>query len=71
MKTHSDMSSDKIIELYGNPKSIKVVTCGSKTDSPWGCTIWEYGDFSYEYATFYFRGRHGSYILNHFVINRD
>lgn len=71
MKTHPGMSSDEIIELYEKPKSIRTTTCGSKTDNPWSCTIWEYGEFPYDRATFYFSGEYGSYILNNFDIERD
>ena len=71
MKTHPGMSSDKILKMYGKPKNIITTTCGSSTNNPWDCTIWEYGEFPYERATFYFSGEHGSYILNNFNIDRD
>jgi len=71
MKTHPGMSSDEILEVYGKPKKIRTTTCGSETGNPWGCTIWEYGEFPYDSATFYFSGEHGSYILNNFDIDKD
>jgi hypothetical protein len=71
MKTRPGMTSDEILAMYGEPKSIKNTTCGSATDNPWSCTIWEYGEFPYDRATFYFSGEHGSYILNNFDIERD
>lgn len=71
MQTHPGMSSDEILKMYGNPKNIRVTTCGSSTGNPWVCTVWEYGDFLYDNAVFYFSGEHGSYILNNFDINRE
>jgi hypothetical protein len=71
MKTRPGMSSDEIIELYGEPKNIRTTTCGSKTDNPWRCTVWEYGEFPYDRATFYFSREYGAYILNNFDIDRD
>lgn len=71
MDTHPGMSSDEIIKLYGKPRNIRTSTCGTKANKPWSCTIWEYGKFPYDHATFYFSGKHGSYILNNFDIDRD
>lgn len=70
MKTHPGMSSDEILELYGKPKNVRTTTCGSATKNPWSCTIWEYGEFPNDRATFYFSGEYGSYILNNFDIYR-
>lgn len=71
MKTHPGMSSDEILTMYGEPKSVQNTICGSSTDYPWSCTIWEYGEFPYDRATFYFGGEYGSYILNNFNIERE
>jgi len=64
------MSSDEILELFGRPKSIRVTTCGGDYE-PWTCTIWEYGEYPYDNASFYFSGEHDSLILNNFDIDRD
>lgn len=71
MKIHSGMSSDEILILFGKPKSISLAVCGSKSDNLWNCTTWKYGDFPYDHAKFTFSGEHGSYILNHFKVDRD
>ena len=70
MKVHQGMSSDEILTLFGEPKSIEVTTCGPFLGK-WNCTIWSYGDYPYDHASFYFRGEHDSLILNNFDIDRD
>ena len=70
MKVHQGMSSDEILRLFGEPKSISSAVCGSAPNQ-WTCTTWEYGEFPYDRASFTFSGEHGSYILNNFDVDRD
>lgn len=70
MKVHQGMSSDEILALFGEPKSISSAVCGMSPNQ-WNCTTWEYGDPPYDSASFTFTGEHGSYILNNFDVDRD
>ena len=70
MKLHQGMSSDEILALFGEPKSIRSSICG-RAPNQWSCTTWEYGDPPYDNASFTFSGEHGSYILNNFDVDRD
>ena len=70
MKIHQGMSSDEILVIFGEPKSISSSICG-RSPNQWACTTWKYGHFPYENASFTFSGDHGSYILNNFKIDRD
>jgi len=70
LKVHQGMSSDKIMELFGEPRSIRSAICGRAPDQ-WRCTTWKYGDPPYDNASFTFSGEHGSYILNNFDVDRD
>ena len=70
MNVHQGMSSDEILALFGEPKSIRSAVCGRAPDQ-WTCTTWEYGDSPYDNASFTFSGEHGSYILNNFDVDRD
>lgn len=70
MKVHQGMSSNEILALFGEPKSISSSVCGRAPDQ-WTCTTWEYGDSPYDNASFTYSGEHGSYILNNFDVDRD
>ena len=70
MKVHPGMSSDEILQLFGEPKNISSAVCG-RAPNQWACTTWEYGEFPYDRASFIFSGEHGSYILNNFDVDRD
>ena len=70
MKVHAGMSSDEILQLFGEPKNIRSAVCGRPPDQ-WACTTWEYGEAPYANAYFTFSGEHGYYKLNHFDIERD
>jgi len=70
MKVHQGMSSDEILRVFGEPKSINSAVCGS-IPNQWTCTTWEYSEFPYDRASFTFSGEHGSYILNNFDVHRD
>ena len=71
MKVHRGMSSSEILELFGNPKNVSQSTCGASVGVPWSCTIWEYGLYPYERASFTFSGNApDSLILNDFSVTR-
>ena len=71
MKVHQGMSSTKILELFGEPNSIRQSVCGSNTGKPWNCTTWEYGSSYQDKASFTFSGDSSdSLILNNFEIER-
>lgn len=70
MKVHQGMSSDEIIKLFGEPKSIDVRVCGQPPNQ-WNCTMWEYGDSIYDSASFTFSNDDNSLRLNNFRINRE
>ena len=40
------MSQEEVVRLRGAPTSTSRTTCGTTTDAPWDCTIWEYLDKS-------------------------
>ena len=65
MKVHQGMSSDDVLELFGQPQNIDVGVCG-KSPNTWTCTTWEYVGFFDETADFTFSGKHGSLKLNNF-----
>ena len=71
MKIHQGMTSEEILELFGEPRSISTAICGTAHDKPWTCTTWEYGELGYDYASFTFSGERGYYILNDFNIDRE
>lgn len=56
MRIKIGMNSSEIVKMFGNPNSIKSNMCGQNTSNPWNCTIWTYGVFPNEKATFYFSG---------------
>ena len=70
MKVHQGMSSDEILKLFGEPKSISSAVCG-RAPNQWTCTTWKYGNSPYDNASFTFSGKHGSYALNNFDVDRD
>lgn len=70
MNVHQGMSSEKILSLFGKPKSIRSAICG-RVPNQWKCTTWEYGKFPYDRAEFTFSGDHGSLKLNNYSIDRD
>ncbi len=70
LKVHQGMSSDEILALFGEPKSIRSAICG-RAPNQWRCTTWGYGDSPYDNASFTFSGEHGSYKLNDFDVDRD
>lgn len=71
LKVHQGMSSEEIMKLFGEPKSVRSAVCGGLTGQSWSCTTWKYGDPPYDNASFTFSGDHGSYRLNSFDIDRD
>ncbi|MBI1302051.1 MAG: hypothetical protein GC137_10440 [Alphaproteobacteria bacterium] len=71
MKIQQGMSSDEILEMFGEPKSVSVQTCGTSTPNPWSCTTWEYGQYGYHYASFTFAGNPGALLLNNYKVDRD
>lgn len=71
LKVHQGMRSEKILKIFGLPKSVSQTVCGAKTDSTWNCTTWKYGDFPYASASFTFSGEHGSLILNNFKVDKE
>lgn len=70
MKVHQGMSSDEILQLFGEPKSIRSAVCGREPNQ-WTCTTWEYGEFPHDRASFTFSGKPGNYMLNNFDVKRD
>ncbi len=71
MKVHQGMSSSEVLTMFGKPKSVTQTTCGGSTGKPWACTVWGYGEFPYDRATFMFSGdTPDSLILNNFEINK-
>lgn len=69
MKVHQGMSSDDVLALFGQPKSVRASVCG-KPPNQWNCTTWEYGGAVYGDASFTFSGEQNELILNNFDINR-
>jgi hypothetical protein len=69
LKIHAGMTSDKILEMFGPPKSVRQSVCGGAVGKPWTCTTWEYGEYG-ELASFTFSGDRGSLILNNFDVHR-
>lgn len=71
LMVHQGMSSDQVLALFGEPKSVKSAVCGGLYGETWKCTTWKYGDFPYDRAEFTFSGEYGAYKLNNFDIHRD
>lgn len=71
MKLNTGMSSNKILKMFGVPKNVSQSVCGAATGNPWKCTIWEYGSFPYDRATFTFSGENENLILNNFNVERQ
>lgn len=70
MQVRQGMSSDEILAMFGEPKSIDVRVCGERPNH-WNCTTWEYGESGYHSASFTFSGEHDSLTLNNFNVDRD
>ena len=70
MKVHQGMSSGEILKLFGEPKSVSSAVCG-RAPNQWTCTTWKYGNSPYDNASFTFSGKHGSYQLNNFDVDRE
>jgi hypothetical protein len=70
LKIHEGMASDKILEMFGPPKSVSQAVCGGAVGKPWTCTTWEYGEGFSDRSSFTFSGDHGSLILNDFDVHR-
>ena len=70
MKLKTHMSSDKIIEMFGEPEDVRLTTCGKTPSEKWSCTFWEYGDYSSGKASFTFYERDGKLYLNNYDIDR-
>lgn len=72
MKVHQGMGSKKILELFGEPKSVNASNCGGLLGTErWNCTTWEYGKYANGHAKFTFSGKHNSLKLNSFKIDRE
>jgi hypothetical protein len=69
MKIHVGMPSNKILEMFGTPNSVRQSVCGASVGKPWTCTTWGYGEIP-EWASFTFSGDSGSLVLNDFNIRR-
>jgi hypothetical protein len=66
LKIHEGMASNKILEMFGTPDTVRQSVCGAGVGKPWTCTTWEYG----EWASFTFSGGSGSLILNNYEVHR-
>ena len=62
------MSSDEIIEMFGEPEDVRSTTCG-KTKK-WSCTFWKYGEYGSGRASFTFYKEGGKLYLNDYDIDR-
>lgn len=71
MKVKQGMTSDEILQMFGQPKNIRQAVCGADTGHIWNCTTWEYNNtFEDGKASFTFSGEPGAYLLNDFSIDR-
>ena len=71
MRVHQGMSSQEVLDLFGEPKSVRQAVCGAAAGKPWTCTTWSYGAVSQDRATFTFSGDGpDSLVLNDFRIDR-
>lgn len=64
------MTSDEILERFGNPKNVRQDVCGEGKGT-WTCVTWEYGKPPYDTARFTFDGRKKPMTLNDFDIDRE
>lgn len=69
MKVKQGMSSNEIIELFGEPQSVGASVCGMQPDQ-WTCTTWKYEEFPNTRGRFVFAGEADSLVLNNFSINK-
>ena len=70
MKVHQGMSSNEILQLFGEPESISSAVCGREPNQ-WTCTTWKYGEYPVYRASFTFSGEPGKYVLNNFDIKKN
>lgn len=72
MQINQGMESQKIVELFGQPKDIRQAICGSSVGKPWTCVTWEYGGYDEDRASFTFsKLEDGTLLLNNFNIDRE
>ena len=70
MKLKNDMTSDEIVQMFGNPNSVRTAVCGKAHGQAWDCTFWEYGKYGSGYANFVFQKIGGKLIVNSFEVDR-
>jgi len=70
MKIRQGMGSDEILAMFGAPRSVRQMVCGTKTDNPWSCVTWDYGDPPHGSASFMFSLHRGSLVLNNFDVRK-
>lgn len=65
-KLEVGMSEDQVLSVIGEPTSVAVSTCGSKTPDPWQCKKFEYeDDWSDSSLIVYLqRAESGSWLVN-------
>ncbi|MBS0380661.1 MAG: hypothetical protein JSS29_19435 [Proteobacteria bacterium] len=69
MKVHQGMDSTEILRTFGTPINFRRTVCGP-SGHQWTCTIWEYGSFPHDSATFMFADDSGALVLNNFDVHR-
>ena len=70
MKLENGMTSDEIVQMFGNPNSVRTAVCGKDHGQAWDCTFWEYGKFGSGYASFTFQKMGGKLLVNSFKVDR-
>ena len=71
MIVQQGMTSERVLELFGEPKSVNQAVCGASTGHKWNCTTWAYGEFPYKRAGFTFDSGGVPMVLNNFEIHGD
>jgi hypothetical protein len=70
MKIRQGMGSNEILAMFGPPRNVRQDVCGTKTDQPWSCRTWEYGEAPRD-ASFTFSEDGGSLLLNNFTVHKN
>ncbi len=58
------MSEQRVKNVIGDPASVSVETCGSKTPDPWQCKNYKYEDGFMGFLTVYFLEVEGMWLVN-------
>lgn len=65
------MPSEEVKVLLGNPSEIDRRTCGTSTETPWSCEMWNYKKSNYKTDRLTFQIVGDTKLLNNWSVSRD